>query len=189
MARPCATCQHIKRPEIDRRLAGGEPAKKLAREYGINPSSLQRHRVNCAGLPPADAVLKEAVRGSVALATMPTKEEFGGAYAALRSRLEAIADQAESSGSLAVAITGLREVRATLDSQARIAGHDRPAAATVNVGVNLDIGAIVDRMLQAIGKPSNHTIMQLEALVDGKEIDGEIVELSDGAMRQARAAS
>ena len=179
MARPCATCQHIKRPEIDRRLAGGEPAKKLAREYGINPSSLQRHRVNCAGLPAADAVLKEAAKGSVALATMPTAEEFRGAYAALRARIEAIVDQAEGSGSLAVAITGLREVRATLNSQARIAGHDRPAAATVNVGVNVDIGALVDRLVAAIGQPSHHTIMQLEALVDGESagpLDGAGVQ-------------
>ena len=97
----------------------------------------------------------------------------------MRARIEAIVDQAEGSGSLAVAITGLREVRATLDSQARIAGHDRPAAATVNVGVNVDIGALVDRPVAAIGQPSHHTIMQLEVLVDGESagpLDGAGVQ-------------
>jgi hypothetical protein len=31
MTRPCSTCQHLKRPEIDRRLAAGEPVAQVAR--------------------------------------------------------------------------------------------------------------------------------------------------------------
>jgi len=40
MARKCGTCQHIKRAEIDRRLAAGEPGGQIARDYGLNQSSL-----------------------------------------------------------------------------------------------------------------------------------------------------
>ena len=50
MARKCSTCQHIKRAEIDRRLAAGEPGGQIARDYDLNPSSLHRHRTNCLKL-------------------------------------------------------------------------------------------------------------------------------------------
>jgi hypothetical protein len=50
MARACSTCQHLKRPEIDRPLAAGEPEAHVARDYKINPSSLNRHRTNCLKL-------------------------------------------------------------------------------------------------------------------------------------------
>ena len=50
MARKCGTCQHIKRAEIDRRLAAGEPGGQIARDYDLNPSSLHRHRTNCLEL-------------------------------------------------------------------------------------------------------------------------------------------
>ena len=33
MARPYSTCQHLKRVEIDRGLAAGEPSKQIARDY------------------------------------------------------------------------------------------------------------------------------------------------------------
>ena len=45
MARKCGTCQHIKRAEIDRRLAAGEPGGQIARDYDLNPSS-------CIGIEP-----------------------------------------------------------------------------------------------------------------------------------------
>ena len=37
MSRNCHTCQHLKRPEIDRRLAAGEPVAQVARDYELNP--------------------------------------------------------------------------------------------------------------------------------------------------------
>jgi hypothetical protein len=78
--RKCSTCQHIKRADIDRRLAAGEPGKQIARDYELNPSSLHRHRVNCLGLASSNAIMKEAARGTAALACLPSKEELNGAY-------------------------------------------------------------------------------------------------------------
>ena len=66
--RQCSTCQHIKRAEIDRRLAAGEPGKQIARDYQLNPSSMHRHRVNCLGLPSSSATMKEVARGTAAVA-------------------------------------------------------------------------------------------------------------------------
>lgn len=80
MTRACGTCQHLKRPEIDRRLAAGEPAAQLARDYELNPSSLYRHRANCIKLGSFNAIMKEAARGTAAVALLPSKETLSGAY-------------------------------------------------------------------------------------------------------------
>ena len=65
--RSCSTCQHLKRPEIDRRLAAGEPTSHVARAYDINLSSLHRHRVNCLKLGASGAIKKDAARGTAAV--------------------------------------------------------------------------------------------------------------------------
>src|ERR1700736_96099 len=102
MSRPCVTLQHIHLAEINRRLAVGEPQAHIAAVYGINPASLYRHRVKCAALPPTAAVTQAATRGTVALASLPSRDEIGSAYDALRVRIDQIVAQAEAQGSLAV---------------------------------------------------------------------------------------
>jgi transposase-like protein len=81
MSRKCTTCQHIQRAEVDRRLAAGEPSSEIARDYGINPSSLHRHRANCLKLASSSAIMKETARGTAAVACLPTRDELGTAYA------------------------------------------------------------------------------------------------------------
>lgn len=124
--RACLTCQHLKRPEIDRRLAAGEPLTRIADDHGLTPSSLYRHRANCLGLASANAIKKEAARGSAAVALLPSKESLAEAYQALRNRIDGIVTQAQQEGSLRVALAGLGSVRATLDSLARLAARDAP---------------------------------------------------------------
>jgi DNA-binding transcriptional ArsR family regulator len=110
--RTCTTCQHIKRSEIDRRLAAGEPVAQLARDYELSASSLQRHRVNCLGLASSSAIKKEAARGTAAVALLPSKENLSSAYAALQVRIDEIVAQAQQQGSLSVAVSGLNSIRA-----------------------------------------------------------------------------
>ena len=57
--RNCKTCQHLKRPEIDRRLATGEPVAQIARDYELTASSAQRHRINCLKLGSSNAIKKD----------------------------------------------------------------------------------------------------------------------------------
>ncbi|HXX50402.1 MAG TPA: hypothetical protein VEI98_03815, partial [Xanthobacteraceae bacterium] len=113
----------MKRPEIDRRLAAGEPTVQLARDYELNPSSLYRHRTNCLGLGSSSAIMKEAARGTAAAALLPSKETLSSAYFELRDRIDQIVAQAQAEGSLTVAVSGLNSLRQTLDSLARLAGH------------------------------------------------------------------
>ena len=80
MSRKCSTCQHVKRAEVDRRLAAGEPGSEIAKDYGINPSSLHRHRANCLKLASSSAIMKEAARGTAAVACLPKRDQLGDAY-------------------------------------------------------------------------------------------------------------
>ena len=146
--RSCKTCQHLRRAEIDRRLAAGEPLARVAPDYGLTQSSLYRHRTNCLRLASSNAITKEAARGTAAMALLPSKETLSGAYFELRDRIDQIARQAEQQGSLKVALAGLNSIRQTLDSLARLAGHD---GADVNVAVQanvkVDLSGIVERVI------------------------------------------
>ena len=106
MARKCSTCQHIKRAEIDRRLAAGEPGNQIAADYGLNPSSLHRHRSNCLGLSSSNAIMKEVSRGTAAVACLPSKDELNYSLFRTAGRIDQIVGQAEQEGSLQVALSG-----------------------------------------------------------------------------------
>lgn len=153
MSRPCTSCQHIKRPEIDRRLAAGEPSGQIARDYELSASSLHRHRVNCLGLSSSNAIMKEVARGTAAMACLPSKDELNNAYFELRTRIDQIVGQAQQQGSLAVAISGLNSIRHTLDSLTRLAGYDRPIGSQVNVAVQanvtFDLATLAERLIKA----------------------------------------
>ena len=90
MSRSCRTCQHLKRPDIDRRLAAGEPLAQVARDYGLNGSSLHRHRTNCLKLGSSNAIKRETAQGTAAVAPLPSKESLGGAYLELRNKKSSI---------------------------------------------------------------------------------------------------
>src|SRR3974377_2266386 len=98
MSRKCSTCQHVKRAEIDRRLAGGAPGKQGALHYGRSPSSLHRHRVNCLKLASSNAIMKEVARGTAAVACLPSRDDLGSAYSDLRAQLDQIVGKAGGEG-------------------------------------------------------------------------------------------
>jgi hypothetical protein len=146
--RACHTCQHLRRPEIDRRLAAGEPLAHVAPDYGLTNSSLYRHRTNCLKLASSNAITKEAARGTAALTLLPSKETLSGAYFELRDRIDQIARQAEQQGSLKVALAGLNSIRQTLDSLARLASHeDAEVNVAVQANVQVDVSQIVERLI------------------------------------------
>ena len=145
MSRKCISCQHIKRAEIDRRLAAGEPGNQIAQDYGINPSSLHRHRTNCLKLASSNLIMKETARGTAAVACLPTRGQLGSAYAELKDRIDRIASQAEAEGSLKTALSGLNSVRQTLDSLCRLAAHDE---ANESAPTNANLDGLVERLIQ-----------------------------------------
>lgn len=170
MSRACTTCQHLKRSEIDRRLAAGEPAALVARAYELNASSLHRHRVNCLKLASAGVIKKEADRGSAAVALLPSKETLSGAYFDLRDRIDQIVAQAQQEGSLKIALTGLSAVRQTLDSLARLTTQDRAAADSGNAqgehAPEIDTKAIAARLIEEFDDEPEVKARIAKALVD-----------------------
>ena len=172
--RPCNTCQHTKRPEIDRRVAGGEPVAQVARDYNLNLSSLHRHKTNCLKLASSNQIMKDAARGSAAVALLPSKENLSGAYFELCARIDRIVEQAQEQGSLKVAVSGLNSIRQTLDSLARLAGHLQPASTQVNVAVqtNVNVGArqIAERLIQKFDHEPQLKAQIAQALL---EVDDE----------------
>jgi len=155
MARKCGTCQHIKRAEIDRRLAAGEPGSQIARDYDLNRSSLHRHRTNCLKLSSSNAIMKEVSRGTAAVACLPSRDELNQDYFDLRSRIDQIVTQAEQQGSLQVALSGLNSIRQTLDSLARLAGFDRQGS-QVNVAVQTNITFSLTRIAECLIEKFDH---------------------------------
>jgi hypothetical protein len=147
MSRKCSTCQHVKRAEIDRRLASGEPSNQIAQDYGLNPSSLHRHRANCLKLASSNAIMKEAARGTAAIACLPSPGQLGNAYAELKDRIDAIARQAEAEGSLKTALSGLNSVRQTLDSLFRLAAHSEVQTSTP-APVSPDLDRLLERLIR-----------------------------------------
>ena len=174
MSRVCTTCQHLKRPEIDRRLAGGEPVAQVARDYDLNVSSLHRHKTNCLKLASSNQIMKDAAQGSAAIALLPSKENLSSAYCELRARIDQIVEQAQQQGSLNVAISGLNSIRQTLDSLARLAGHLQPAGTQVNVAVqtnvNINLAQIADRVIKRFDHEPELKARIAQALV---EVDNE----------------
>lgn len=157
MARKCTTCQHVKRAEIDRRLAAGEPGNQIAADYHLNQSSLHRHRCNCLGLASSNAIMKEVSRGTAAVACLPTKADLNTAYFDLRARIDEIVSQARAEGSLQIALSGLNSLRHTLDSLSRLSGFERQGAqvnVAVQTNVNVDLRLIAERIIQKFdGEP------------------------------------
>jgi hypothetical protein len=172
--RTCKTCHHLKRPEIDRRLAAGEASTAVARDHDLTVSSVHRHRANCLKLGSSNQIKKEAARGSAAVALLPSRETMGGAYLELRARIDQVVEQAQEQRSLNVAISGLNSIRQTLDSLARLAGHLQPASTQVNVAVqtNVNVGAvqIAERLIQQFDNEPGLKARIAQALL---EVDDE----------------
>ena len=173
MARKCSTCQHVKRAEIDRRLAAGEPGNQIAHDYDLNPSSLHRHRSNCLGLSSSNAIMKEVSRGTAAVACLPTKDDLGTAYFELRGRIDQIVSEAQKAGSLQIALSGLNSIRQTLDSVSRLAGFERQGTqvnVAVQTNVNVDLRQIVERVIQHFDREPELKARIAQALL---EVDDE----------------
>jgi hypothetical protein len=173
MPRQCSVCQHVKRAEIDRRLAAGEAGSRIAADYDINPSSLYRHRSNCLRLAASNAIMKEVARGTAAAACLPTKEDLNSAYFDLRAQIDEIVAQAKAEGSLQIALSGLNAVRHTLDSLSRLSGFERQGTqvnVAVQTNVNVELTALAERIIQKFDHEPELKARIAQALV---EVDDE----------------
>jgi transposase-like protein len=159
---PCVTCAHPDREEIDRALVlGAASMRALARRFGMDRSSLARHRQ--AHVTPA-------------LARVVAEREATGPRSAL-DRLEELHDLVhrhvhDSPESLPVPL--VRELRAILDTIARIRGEldERPQVAVLNLGTNPEWVAIRHALRSALAPYPDARVAAGAAL--GELVGGEV---------------
>ncbi len=100
--------------------------------------------------------MKDVARGTVALASLPSKDELNHGYATISQQIGEIIADAKRQGSLSVALKGLGALKQTLDSQMRLAGHDRPIDTQINVAIQNNVNIDVDRLVERLIAKFDH---------------------------------
>jgi len=120
----CSACRHRLRADLDVGLIAGTPLRKLANQYGVSKSALQRHKEQHL----EDRVREDAAKaGGLEAGTEPnlwTKlEELDGNY-------KRIARKAEANKNFPAAITANDKRREIAELQGRVRGELVPEAPT-----------------------------------------------------------
>lgn len=139
----CKVCAHHERPEIDRRLASGGTNRGMAEEYGMSRDSVRRHRERHL---------------SPALKSVATRRETAGAVKAsdraeqLYEKASRILETAEDAGQGQLALSAIKELRATVELLAKLSGEldERPQVNVVNVQSSPEWLAIQGQLMQAL---------------------------------------
>ncbi len=125
MSRTCSICTHPRREEIDKAIVAGVPFRKIAQDFGVSRSSVDRHQKN-GHIPEelAKATKAKEVAQADTLLAQVTK---------LKERANKILDTAEKEGTRE-ACMALREVRSIIELLAKVQG-DLPDGPTVNITI------------------------------------------------------
>jgi hypothetical protein len=100
--------------------------------------------------------MKETARGTAALASLPSKDELNYRYGNISQQIDEIVAEAKRQGSLSVALKGLSALKQTLDSQMRLAGHDRPIDTQINVAIQHNVAIDADRLVERLIAKFDH---------------------------------
>jgi hypothetical protein len=150
----CGVCAHKRRREIDKAIIDKLPLRQISAEFGVAKSTLGSHRLKCMGLAPVERPppkpkpekpnredITAPSRLAGILSQLPSREEIGDRLGSIVDRLEEISAECHEGGSMALSITSLDKMRASLDSLARLAGHIGTNSTQVNVGVQVSVSA------------------------------------------------
>jgi len=110
--RQCSVCTHPKRDEINRAIVAGKLSlRRIAKQYGLSPSAVERHAG--AHIPATLAKAREA--GEVASA-----DDLLAQVRKLKDKALSILETAEAGGELRTALSGIKEARGCLELQAKM---------------------------------------------------------------------
>ncbi|MGA9018016.1 MAG: hypothetical protein WB438_03655 [Candidatus Cybelea sp.] len=136
MPRACSICGHADTAQMAKAIAAGGANRDIARRFSVNPSAVQRHRVNCLRSPrrpeKSGAERERTNLGdSIRFASDATDPK------ALIRRAELLLDdataicaRAKSDGNARLALQALRECRSSLELLMRAHGMLQPDGAT-----------------------------------------------------------
>jgi hypothetical protein len=120
--RPCMVCEHENRSSVEDALLRKVACAKVAEQFGLSASAIWRHKqhlgrsVVCAGATP----LVDRIESLI-------------------NRIEKIAQRAESAKEFKSAISGMREIRESIELLARLTGQMPLPGHSVNLGVAVNI--------------------------------------------------
>jgi len=120
MPRVCTVCVHADRDAIERCLVAGESSNRaLAALYGVSEAALRRHKA--AHLPAKLARAQDA-------AEVARADDLLTQVRGLQAKAMGLLAQAEGAGDYRTALSGIGQVRACLELQAKLLGEldERP---------------------------------------------------------------
>lgn len=160
----CLCCTSPSRDEIDRRLSSGASNVAIAEEFGMSRDSVRRHK---------DRHLAPAIRSAMTRHESRTGETAVSRLEALYMKAEGILDRAEEMGQNALALSAMKELRATVELLARLTGElDTRPQVTVNLVQSPEWQALQQRILGALAPFPEARL----ALASSLQVEGEVVD-------------
>lgn len=178
--RPCKTCNHPRRAEIELRLANGTPIRIIADKYGLTKDSLYNHRKKHM---PAELINQlRTGRTSAADLEQLKQTESEGLLQQLvheRARQQRIADKAEALDDFANATRASVAALKSSELIAKLLGDIETGRKTVNITVMPEFHAFRTAIIQAL-RPYHDAklavMAQLQLLEHEEVIEGECTD-------------
>ena len=126
MPMTCTVCRHHDLEKINKALIAGDSIRDIARQFGINSSSADRHKKS--HLPTLLVKAEEARRETCA-------EDLFTEIRRLQSKAEFIASRAEQEGDYRTALAGIRELVRIVELMAKLRGELQEQA-SINIVLN-----------------------------------------------------
>lgn len=172
----CSICAHPQHTQIDKALVSGHPLRDVAGQFNVSRSALSRHSCH---LPRLLAAAQEAEQVAAAGTVLEQIQ-------ALHQRAAGILDSAERAGKLAVALSAIRECRATLELLGRLSGElqtGKNASLPPAAHSESESAAIREKLLGKILGPPPVERMSDEELAREIERIASRALLPDGSLR------
>jgi hypothetical protein len=126
----CTVCSHAKRNEIERSILDGKSERSIAKQYGLTPASVHRHKEN--------GHIQKRIIKAKEVKEVAQADTLLDQVKDLSTRALAILSQAEGTGDLRTACSAIREVRATLELLLKVSGELKGDQPVVNVGIMIN---------------------------------------------------
>ncbi len=169
----CTVCRHDDRDAIDKALIAGQAVRHIAAQYGLTPTSLQRHKVHIGprlarALKREEAAVEATIEAHVAEEIASGNDLVADLRALIRQAQE-IAVEARSTKQLSVAVQCIDKQSKVLELVARLTGQ-------------LDEGTRVNILVQEREQREAAQVMDLQRLTLDERIELErLLEKASGA--------
>lgn len=176
MGRPCVTCTHPRRYEIEKGLVEGIPYRILTEKYGPSSASLSRHRNEHLPAHLARAHESEQAKRLTKLEEHQTARVNGNTQQALdvAAQLRAInaacleiLQKSRASEKHSISLGAVDRIHRQLELQAKLLGELQEGGPTVNVLVAPEWREVRVTVLQALAPYPEARAAVAEVLQDG----------------------